>query len=255
MDSGYSLAIINSCNSTFESVVLSLLLDWASASIEKSLNQPALPHAVVAINATDTAIDNSQWDVTKATRKLLSSVDHVLKSNPKIEECVRFWSSRGKQISSIEDLLKCYYSSIVAVRVPNKGSYMIMDQQIEKLQKEIVERCFLAQEKKKRLRTISNSDELQIYLQLAYEHFSKHLDVPFDFVEHAMKANPIPQDFGGNILRLALTIRDCFTSSFMPMSGEMIFKNLSHMVASCVMLDFVRHRLKGYPSCHSSFML
>ncbi|KAI9849895.1 MAG: hypothetical protein M1837_000109 [Sclerophora amabilis] len=230
---------------TFESVVLQKLLDWASASIEKSLNQPALPHAIVVLNATDTSIDPSQWDVRTATRKLLSVVEKAIDRDPAIAEYAEHWRIRGKDIKSTEELIRCYYSSFAVVRVPVKGRYMLINEKIEKLQWEIGNRSSLAHNTKKRLRTLSNADELQTYLQMGFDHFSKNLDLPFDFVEHSWKNNPIPQDFGGNILRLALAIKDRPTATFQTPSGPRIFQQLSHMVASCVMLDYVRHRILG----------
>ncbi|KAI9896896.1 hypothetical protein N3K66_007918 [Trichothecium roseum] len=43
---------------TFESTVLTKLLDWGEACIDKSLNQPTLPHAIITLNATDDVDDD-----------------------------------------------------------------------------------------------------------------------------------------------------------------------------------------------------
>ena len=53
-----------------------------------------------------------------------------------------------------------------------------------------------------------NAAEMQSYLQHAFDHFSRTLDEAFDFVQASVYNNPIPLDFGGNILRLALNIMD-----------------------------------------------
>ncbi|KAL3422514.1 hypothetical protein PVAG01_06670 [Phlyctema vagabunda] len=57
-----------------------------------------------------------------------------------------------------------------------------------------------------------------------------------------MKNNPIPRDFSGNILKLAIAVRD--HSSF-GKNGWKIFQELSRLVASCVMLDCARQELLG----------
>ena len=87
-----------------------------------------------------------------------------------------------------------------------------------------------------------NSDELQPYLQHAFDHFSRDLDVPFDFVQASFANNPIPSDFGGNILKLAINIMEVWKDT---LDGPAIFKELSYIVASCIMLDSARHRTLG----------
>ena len=88
---------------------------------------------------------------------------------------------------------------------------------------------------------LSNSDDLQLYLQLAFDHFSQNLEAPFNFVEVALKINPIPSDSSGNILKLAVAIKDRH-----PFAKVLeIFDHLSVMAASCVMLDIHRHRRLG----------
>ncbi|KAI4241569.1 MAG: hypothetical protein L6R42_011234, partial [Xanthoria sp. 1 TBL-2021] len=97
---------------TFESAVLTKLVGWASASFEKSLGQPALPHIIIALNATDLAIDASQWDVKEATNKLLSSVETAINTIPALQDHVAWWRANGRVIHTTKDLLECYYSSV-----------------------------------------------------------------------------------------------------------------------------------------------
>lgn len=140
----------------------------------------------------------------------------------------------------MKDLLLCYYSSISVVRIPTKGRYMLIDQQVGKLHKQIVSKCSLSFSTKRKTRMLSNSDELNVYLQCAFDNFSQDLDTPFNFIEVAFKNNPIPTDFGGNILQLAVAIKNCLRYD-----GPQTFRELAYMVASCVMLDCVQHSLKG----------
>jgi len=46
---------------------------------------------------------------------------------------------------------------------------------------------------------------------------------------------------GGNILKLAAAMRDKWESK----DASKVFEQLSFMVASCILLDSVRHGLKG----------
>lgn len=232
---------------TFESSVIGKLLAWAAASIEKSVNQPTLPHAIIALNATDMGVDPKEWDVDYATQTLMSNVAQAIHRDPKYGEYADYWMRRGRVIRTTKDLLLCYYSSITVVRIPTKGRYMLIDEQAGKLHKQITLKCSSSYFARRKARMLSNSDELNVYLQYAFDHFSQDLDTPFNFIEVAFKNNPIPMDFGGNILKLAVAIRKRRNYA-----GRRIFQELAGMVASCVMLDCVRHNLKGV-ACSSLF--
>ena len=87
--------------------------------------------------------------------------------------------------------------------------------------------------------------ELQSYLQYAFDHFAQTLDEPFDFVQASFVTNPIPVDFGGSILRLAIGMIDARNDK---LDAPTIFQQLSSMVASCIMVDSVRHPNQRYGS-------
>jgi hypothetical protein len=216
--------------------------------MEKSLNQPALPHAIIALNATDMAIDSNQWETQHSTDKLLSDVQDAVRKIPMLQERAAQWQDKGRAINNTKDLLYCYYSSVSVIRIPIKGRYMLMDQQVGKLREEIVFRSNQSHYTKAKIRMLSNGDDLQMYLQAAFDHFAQDLDKPFNFVEVALRSNPIPLTFSGNILKLAIAIRDHPAKPLPPV----IFKTLAPMVASCIMLDIHRHRRLGQSHPFSS---
>lgn len=281
---------------TFESSALVPMLKWAAASIEGSVNQSAMPHAVIVLNFTDPSTDPNGWTTSVATESLLGTFSNAVWDNEDVSSHARYWQKRGHAINNTRDLLLCYYSSIHVVRIPQKGRYALVDQQAQELNHQIRERCAEARENRKRLRVTFNSEEFQAALSMGFDHFSKRLDAPFDFVELSWNLNPIPKDFGGNILRLALAIKNdpmmqnatgpeyVRLSLFiwyilkesssedmvlepaqkarsrnmslelgslnsvrftMLMIVNRVFQHLGHMVASCIMLDFVRHKIKG----------
>jgi hypothetical protein len=152
--------------------VLEKLLDWASASIESSLNQPALPHVIIALNATELTIDDKQWDIEEATRILMSDIEGAIARVPRFAEYARIWNQRGRPIKTTKDLLECYYSSVTVIRIPTHGRYMLINDQIGKLHTEIKRCCELSHWTKKRVRMISTDEKLQVFLQSAFDHFS-----------------------------------------------------------------------------------
>lgn len=99
------------------------------------------------------------------------------------------------------------------------------------------------------IRMCPNSDELQFYLSAAFDHFANDLNKPFDFIDIALRNNPIPLNFKGNILKLSIAIKDMPEKPPIPT----IFKALSPFVASCIMLDVTRQRRLGQsPSLESA---
>ncbi|KAI1385436.1 FabD/lysophospholipase-like protein [Hypoxylon trugodes] len=230
---------------SFESVVLDKLIRWGAASIDKSLNQPVLPHAIIVFNATDINVDEKEWDITKATQMLMADIHGAVFREPALQE---HGTRRGKSISNTKELLECYYASINVVRIPYKGSYMLMHEQAGKLCSLINDRCKASYLRKKQVRMLANTEKLQFYLQAAYDHFTKDLNTPFDFVKETLRHSPISRNFEGNILNLALAIKDRSTEPLLSNDVEQIFRAIGPMIASCVMLDAVRQHLPGSAS-------
>ncbi|RYP02992.1 hypothetical protein DL764_005446 [Monosporascus ibericus] len=228
----------------FESTVLGKLLSWGAASIDKSLNQPVLPHAVIVLNATED-VHEDEWDVTTATNMLMSDIQGAILREPALEEYLETWRKRGKKISNTEQLLACYYASVTVIRIPTRGHYMLMDQQIAKLFELVKARCSESLLKKKQARMLANAEKLQLYLQAAFDHFSKDLDSPFDFVKEALRHNPVPRNFEGNILTLAVLIKDYSENDSLRITAKNIFMRMAPMIASCIMFDAVRQNLLG----------
>jgi hypothetical protein len=169
----------------------------------------------------------------------MSNVAGAVNRDPEYSNLRDQWNESGRHVRTMKDLLECYYSSITVVRIPGGSRYMMIDDQIRKLQEVITRRCVESFNAKRRSRMISNSEILNVYLQCAFDHFSRDLDKPFNFMDISFKINPIPQDFGGHILKLAVALKARFNDP-----GR-IFKELSHMVASCILLDCVRQKLRG----------
>lgn len=216
-----------------------MLINWASTSLEKSVNQPTLPHAVIALNATETKVDQQEWDPMRATNWLMSSVAGAVDRDPNFRQLAQEWTERGKRIRTTKDLLECFYSSVTVVRIPGEGRYMMIDDQITKLHDIITKRCAESFNAKRRSRMLSNSETLNVYLQCAYDHFSQDLHKPFNFMDISFQISPIPLDFGGNILKLAVAMKSRYGDPIK------IFKELSFMVSSCILLDCVRQDWKG----------
>jgi energy-coupling factor transporter ATP-binding protein EcfA2 len=223
-------------------VVIEQLLRWAAAALETSSNQPVLPHAIIVLNASENTTDPELWDVDVSTAALMRSVHKALSQNLTLRKFADFWRQRKRSIQSIESLMLSYYSGVRVVRVPERGRPKLIFEQLQRLYVEIATACEQSRTSKHKVRMLLDSDDLQPYLQHAFDHFCRDLVFPFDFVQASFAHNPIPSDFGGNILKLAINVMEVWKDK---LDGPKIFKELSYVVASCIMLDSARHRTLG----------
>ena len=51
---------------------------WAAAALEKSSNQPVLPHAIIVLNASKYDIDPDLWDVDTSTSRLFENLSRTV---------------------------------------------------------------------------------------------------------------------------------------------------------------------------------
>ena len=212
------------------------------AALEKSSNQPVLPHAIIVLNASENDLDPALWDIGTSTSRLLENLSRTVFQNATFKKYAQFWRERNRPIETVEQLLRSYYRSVKVVRVPTSGRPNLIRDQVAKLHNHITVACDIARQRKAELRMLLEADELQPYLQYAFDHFACDLDCPFDFVQASFTNSPIPLDFGGNILKLAINLMNVWENAA---DGSTIFKELSYMVASCIMLDSARSKIRG----------
>ncbi|KAL8902691.1 MAG: hypothetical protein Q9207_004458 [Kuettlingeria erythrocarpa] len=208
---------------TFESSALTLLLDWASTSLESSINQPTIPHAIIVLNATNPAVDHDEWDIPTATERLMQHVANAVYENPLFVRYAEHWRKKGRRIKDMLDLVRCYYADISV------------------LHDRIVLHCDASFSAKDDARMLSNVEELNAYLQAGFDHFTTKEDQPFNFVDVGLRNKPIPRDFGDHILAMAAQMREVTHVC----DGPRLFNVLSFMVASCIFTDCMRASRPG----------
>ena len=193
------------------------------------------------LNATHPGVDDDEWDIPTATERLMQHVANAVFDNPSFVKYAGHWRKKGKIINNMSDLILCYYAGIAVVRIPEKGRYMLTNSQINKLHHKIVLYCDASFSAKDNAHMLSNVEELDAYLQAGFDHFTTKEDAPFNFVDVALRNNPIPRDFGDHILAMAAKIRDVTHVR----DGPHLFKTLSSMVASCIFTDCIRASRPG----------
>lgn len=210
--------------------------------MERSTNQARLPYAIVAVNATEDRIDEQDWDCDHATRNLMSTVGTLLDSDVHYRKLAEKWRTHGKRISTMQDLLHCYYSSVRVVKIPRKEQAMLVDRQVDQLYEEITKACEYSHRPKWESQQLLNVNDFQQYMDFAYDHFSRNIDEAFDFMDAGIKRNPIPRGWKGNILKLL--IHASRLDNFVGRPNE-IFQHLSVIVGSATVLNCIRQRRPG----------
>jgi hypothetical protein len=142
----------------------------------------------------------------------------------------------------MDDLLRCYYSTVHVVRIPKKSRIQLLHDQRNELYKTIVNCCEESQEVKSDRRMLADVDEFGLYLSMAFDHFSESLDTPFDYMEASLKHQPPPETLSENILTFARMV-----ASKRNLWGkiEPLFNEITSMVASCLILDSTRKQRIG----------
>ena len=92
--------------------VFERLVKWAAAALEKSSNQPVLPHAIIVLNASENDIDPELWDIPTATSRLFEALSKTVFQNATSKKYAQFWRDRQLQVDTVEQLLKSYYRSV-----------------------------------------------------------------------------------------------------------------------------------------------
>lgn len=193
------------------------------------------------LNATHPGVDDDEWDIHTATERLMQHVAHAVYENPFFVKYAEHWRKKGKKVENMLDLVHCYYAAISVVRIPEKGRYMLTNSQINKLHHKIVLHCDASFSAKDDAHMLSDVEELDAYLQAGFDHFTTKEDQPFNFVDVALRNNPIPRDFGDHILATAAGIRRVTHVC----DGPQLFRNLSSLVASCIFTDCIRASRPG----------
>jgi hypothetical protein len=142
----------------------------------------------------------------------------------------------------MQDLLKCYYSTVHVVRIPDKSRYQLLDKQRRQLHDKIVECCNVSYETNLERQMLSDVDEFGLYLSLAFDHFSETLEKPFDFIEASLKHRPLSDTLSDNVLSFARHF-----GSIQGRHGDIdwVFKQLVQFISSCILLESARKQHIG----------
>jgi hypothetical protein len=125
--------------------------------------------------------------------------------------------------------------------MPADEKPILVHSQGMKLHSEIQKGISASQEQRSKLRMLLSARDFQTFFQRALDHFCSTIDQPFDFAKASFSSTRTSSAFSQNLLSLATAMINIGPR----LKASSIFERLSLLTASCIMLDTVRHEVRG----------
>ena len=220
---------------TIETAMLQLLT-WAEKSRDASINRPSLPHCIIVFNAAQSP---AEWNSTKATEALLQKHSRVIDENQDIRLLKQKWENLNTPIRSLKDLLHCSYSSIQVVWIPTGDEKPLLAKQMSGLYELIDKKSAQAQDRKREAGLLLSSKDQQTLFRMAFRHYSRKLDEPFDYIKECFALRPIPNDLSHHLCEfLGRMYKSCPNSNN---RAESFLQAVTPVIASTIALDRARN--------------
>jgi len=132
--------------------------------------------------------------------------------------------------------------------MPDDERPQLMAEQIDRLHNAITTACIAARCTRQSLNMLLDVDDMQQYLVEAFKHYSTSLTSAFNFAQASYRTTTIPPTFAGNITKLALNVMELWPTASDTSEGldiDSLFREISYVTASAIMLDSVRRHAKG----------
>jgi hypothetical protein len=181
------------------------MIQWAENVHHKSLNQAALPYAIIILN--NVPLEGEDWltreHVTKEVLKLMKTWSL---ENEDLARLAKKWNDilpDDKKVHSIKDLFLRYFKNISVVYIPpcNVNSTTVHDQ-LKLLRRTVIELSDEVHRERCRSRSEIDAAQFDAYLNGAFDHFFTNFDEPFDFLKYLLEVNPPPQSLSEHATHL-----------------------------------------------------
>jgi len=188
--------------------IVERLIKWADKVHLKSLNQVALPHALIVVNQKPISCSDERL----ASSEMLGKMQDWKLIDSELGKIAAKWNDllpEGSQVKSMRDLLLRYFGSINVVHIPHidAGPDQV-HRQFQQLRTRIENEKAAVQGKRWRAFSQINAVQLETYLNAAFNHFSKDINEPFDFFKYSLDNNSLPEGLTGHATRLMSRIRE-----------------------------------------------
>jgi hypothetical protein len=163
------------------------MIQWAENVHHKSLNQAALPYAIVILN--NVPLQGEDWLSREyATTEVLKSMKTWGLENEGLAKLAGKWNDilpDDKKVRSMGDLFLRYFKDISVIYVPPHvvNSTAILDQ-LKLLRHTVIELSDEVHKERCRSHSEINAAQFDAYLNGALDHFFTNFDEPFDFLKY-----------------------------------------------------------------------
>ncbi|KAJ4163899.1 hypothetical protein LMH87_005601 [Akanthomyces muscarius] len=156
-------------------LTLNKLVGWSDSSHEAAINRVVLPHFIIVINKCP---KGSVWDQKLTTSSILKEQADLLAED-----------TAGTNRKTIDQLNKSY-ASVQFINIPNMEDTKPRVEQLEDFYSLIVTTVKAAQQNKADVGMSLPSRSLHQFYKTAFEHYSRTLDEPFNFIRALAEAQP-----------------------------------------------------------------
>jgi hypothetical protein len=219
--------ISQSVSRTLEKDIIRLL-NWAKTSGASAINRATLPHLIIVIN---NCTEGSQWDTDQATTAIFDKQKRLLEENATVRKYKRRFERLGATITSVEDLLRCFYSTTRFVKLPDRQNLALLSAQLRQLHSIINKASLSTQITKNRAKILLTSQDQQLFYKLAFQHYSTDLDKPFDFLEKLLSLHPLPNNISNNFAALLVATNNALGNS---LSAEQFCAEVAPVLCSAI---------------------
>lgn len=230
--------VISSAARTLEEDIAKLLV-WAQSSRAAAVNRALLPHLIVVLNMSDPN-PMLDWDPATTTAEILKEQHSAIVKNVTIREYKEDLERMNIKINTLEDLLKCSYSSVQFIRVPEGRNRALLSKQLQLLHDMLDRTTVMAQKTKADAKMLLHSDDLNTFFRLGFDHYATNLDKPFSFLETVFSLNPLPNKLASNYYNIMRAVKAADQRNKTKRSGEEFCKAVVPTICTAITLDIQR---------------
>ncbi|KAH7382108.1 hypothetical protein BKA64DRAFT_713345 [Cadophora sp. MPI-SDFR-AT-0126] len=224
------------------------LFEWAVAGHELTVNQRVRPGLIIVVNKDVPSADKEWLDVDYATKTLLSH----LELSPAFAELRKIWKTRGKILTTAEDLIHCYYDSFRIICIPSltPSTTQTIADQYRKLYDEIRKSSDKLRKKKVQVGMNLDVGSFNKYMETAFSRLAKDLTSSIDFHYMAFKDADRPSKFREHVTNLLVKLKvDRETTTYEPesISGDLesvpeaaLLDQITPFIACCIVAKIPR---------------
>jgi hypothetical protein len=139
----------------------------------------------------------------------------MLKENQTAKLYAEQYERLGKSISTVEDLLHCFYAKVEFIFIPQAQSGLnqrLFLTQTQRLYGMLESATRSSQILKEESRLLLPSEDQEHLFRLAFTHYTNYLDKPFDYLETLFAIRPLPHNLSNNLVRLLRAFRSSLQS-------------------------------------------